>query len=237
MYQWNIAVSPWIDLGEAGAAGRVGKVLEYTGYEKLPPRDNISTLVYFRWKPSHLPSPKGKTPSRGFFSAFFTSSSPDSCYCRPDWRRLDLTREIPPDAEELQIGIGVRNTCRFWSHCTYVSNETPWFDDIRVGVFETPIPPALLMTSSAQPRDAFPTDPSPDDLISNPGRFDSASFDSDVLWVASTYDPFPSWVHVVFRVRPGPGIDMEKIKHFLPPSEVPVWFPPLYCLRSQRQGI
>ena len=113
--QLNIAVSPWIDLDEAGVAGHTGRFVEYTGYERTTDAytllDYVYTTVYVRWKPFDLPSPMGRTPDKGFFWVS-GSSHLDSCFCSPDWRRIDLTQGIPPDAEEIQIGIGFGSMTR-----------------------------------------------------------------------------------------------------------------------------
>lgn len=133
--QDNIALSPWIDLDQAGISGVLGVVLESGGYFDTP----ISNLVGFRYGAQYYPDTCAISGSildsefrRGNVMRVF---SPAVCSNVPGLLRQDLGAFVPASARRLRVGLGVYNFAEgFFCDAGLTNNSTPWFDNVRVGI-------------------------------------------------------------------------------------------------------
>lgn len=174
LWQNNIAVSPWIDLGTDGAnlASLPGKVLEYTGYFNLPLLNYVFVTVYAQWYP-YLCSTTGKytvSPFRNDGFSYFFGGLP-AVYDRKNPARVDFSGTVDPGATQMRVGVGVITFCRFFADCGGQGNSTPWFDDVRMGVYGAPGAPLISTRAFERPQDAFPASGVP--RFDHPGRVDS----------------------------------------------------------------
>ncbi len=214
LYQHNLAISPWIDLVRAGAAGKPGRLIEFEGYQDLLFEDGVGIDVQVQWSPFTC-SGGGTSPASPFVSTgdFYITSGPD-CYGSGNYPfRLDLTDLIPPEATQVRIAIGVFSFCAsFTGICTGQGNPSPYIDNVRFGVYGEPSAPLLSLSAGEGPQDAFPTDGTLG--FSSPGRVDRATrttFEEansslgDTLLVRGALGG--AEVRVQFAVAPGPGID------------------------------
>lgn len=217
-HQNNVAVSPWIDLRAPDLAQKVARVLEYTYYGNAPTQDFVALVVYARWLPADLPSPAGKGDG-SVLRSVINLLPVQSCATRPEWGRTDLRGLVPADAEQIQVAVGVVNLCDLFASCSGLSNQSPWFDDIRVGVFDGPLEQSLRADDNDLPRDAFPALGSGANLATSTARFDSSAPRGDALGdtlVVRTSRAYAgSRVDVIFRVTPGPGIESGRLGTWL----------------------
>ncbi len=148
--------------------------------------------------------------------------SPRTCADGLSPARIELGSLIDLGAEKVRIGLGVANFCRFYGSCSGISNTTPWYDNVRFGVYGLPDAPYLAAGAVDLPQDAFPENGtlSP----SAPGRVDCnhvkgaatpESYTSlgDTLIVSGGSGG--AEVRVVFAVVPGPGIDAGRLTAWL----------------------
>jgi hypothetical protein len=134
LYQDNVAVSPWIDLRAADKVGYPGRFLELGGFYELPLRNYVFVTTYAQWYPdtcSFTGRVQRSPISRDEYVRYF-SGVPVCASASP--RRIDFTSLVPPTAEQVRVGVGVVNWCRYYGDCTHITNSTPWFDDIRFAV-------------------------------------------------------------------------------------------------------
>ncbi len=214
-FQNNLALSPWIDLRAEGLQGAPIATMTYDVVNGNGILNYIFSFVAAQWYPEACvnngklqTSPVVELPS--IFPITFIGCS--TVGNPVGW---DLSGIIPASAEQVRVGIVVREFCRFFVNCTGVSNSTPWFDNVRFGVAGAPGSVSLSAESLGQPQDAFPEDGtlSP----SSTARIDAArthgAAAGDTLFVkgfgASTE------VQAVFAVSPGPGIDTARLASWL----------------------
>lgn len=147
-YQDNLAGSPWIDLEEAGVTGAPGKLLRTEGYFELPLLNYIFTQSNVKYYPKRCDITGGliETPwtSTGFVNYF---GSVPQCRDVNAPVNFDFSAIIDPGAERAKIALGVLTYCRFYANCTGQTNTTPWFDNVRLGVYGTPGAPFISMRS------------------------------------------------------------------------------------------
>ena len=159
LYQDNLAGSPWIDLAAAGVAGTPGKFVEFDTYFELPLLNYIFIQTKVKWFPylcpvTGLPS-RVPWSSSGNIIYFFQPSI--HCTIPGDAPyREQFGAQIDADAERVRIALGVFNYCRFYANCPGESNSTPWFDNVRFGVFGAPRAPVIVAPTVNQALDAFP---------------------------------------------------------------------------------
>jgi hypothetical protein len=215
-YQDNIAASPWIDLKSSNMMDKPGKIVEYKVNADLPLLNYVFVLEQVQWYPMCY---KRASPWVG--KMIFYYGIPTCSSYRPyisDWGSI-----IPPEAERVRIGFGVYSLCASQSDCNDVSNPTPWFDDIRFGVFGAADAPIILATPVDYPQDAFPRSGTLG--VSAPGRIDcnnvtnasspeTGSILGDTLVVDGASGKKGAEVHVQFAIDPGPGIDPNKLNAF-----------------------
>ena len=213
--QNNVAVSPWIDLGAAGLVGSPGKVLRMNLYAELPLKNYVFARAGAQWYPAWCPSTGQVTRSPWtdatfvyYFGGTPQCTSPDAL----GGTQVDLSAVVPPAAEQVRLSLGVISYCRFFADCTGMSNTTPWFDEVGLGVYGTPGPPPIFASDIDRPQDNFPENGTVN--LNAPGRVDCNNIQGaarpeigttlgDTLIVRGGLGNAEVYVH--FRVVPGPG--------------------------------
>lgn len=223
-YQNNLAVSPWIDLKRAGLDTAPGKLLAFDIYSELPLLNYILRQDYVRWYPQTCPF-TGKSITSDFRTTgmfFFEGGIPA---CSGPGSRLgsdvieDFSTVIPPTAEQVQIAFNVLTFCQFFGNCSGQSNTTPWFDNVRLGVYGTPGAPLLAVRASFLPQDAFPEDGSLRPTAT--GRVDcrlpKGLYDPKALGDTMVVEGAQGGaeVRVQFSVVPGPGTNPTALNTWL----------------------
>jgi len=138
VFQANIAVSPWIDLSRGGDEGRTGRILAVDLMTNLPRLDFVYVTAKARWYPSQTCS-GGMQGTVSSFSdlgyVYYFGEDPFCTSAQP--YQLDFSSVIPPVARQVQIAWGIINYCSLNPDffCTGMTNTTPYFDNIRFGVF------------------------------------------------------------------------------------------------------
>jgi len=131
-----VAVSPWIDLAEAGIVGKSGFVVEYGGFFDLELSHWFLIQVLVQWYPDVCPL-SGVNRVSDFTSTGFVFFAPPIC-AGPNRLYADFTEIIPSDAEEVRIALGLINyALNYLCDVPPVESSTPWFDRVRFGVFDT----------------------------------------------------------------------------------------------------
>jgi len=231
-YQDNLAASPWIDLGAAGKAGTYGKLVRSSIYAELPLRNYVFARVYAQWYPETC-SRTGKLITSPWASNGFVYDFGGTPVCSEPGKpmEIDLSAIVPPGAEQLRVALGCVSYCRFFSTCTQVSNTSPWFDNVSVGVYGAVGVPFIATDELGRAQDNFPQNGS---LNGNaPGRIDANNIQGDVrpengttlgdtLVVMGGVGNAEVYVH--FKVRPGPGINVANFnawynKHAVSPVD------------------
>jgi len=213
--QDNMAISPWIDLMAGGDAGRPGKVILYDVYAELPLTNYIALQFQARWYPA-VSSCTGLMEVSDFHGSGRAKCFGETPFCSGSGSSMseDITGIIPAQAEEIQIGIEVINLCRISPldiNCSGVTNESPYIDNVSLGVFGSGTRPLVTMSSLDDLQDSFATDGTLNPAA--PGRLDinrlrpggrrgpgSSLGDSLVAWG----DGGNTEVRLVFKVRSGP---------------------------------
>lgn len=171
----NIAASPIIDL-EAADLGRSGRLLVLDFYADMPLLNFVFGWYLFRWWPEFCVNTgqdfQSNWQNDGFVIYFGNVPNCNSPGVNPF--RRDYSSVIPAGAEEIQAGIGVINLCDLpmWvPDCTNLSNTTPWYDNVKLGIYGVTTAPQISLRSVDNPQDAFPQNGTlrPD----APGRMDS----------------------------------------------------------------
>ncbi len=225
LYQDNIAVSPWIDLLAAGVAGSPGKFIEFDGYFEMPLLNYVFVQTDAQWYPQVCPN-TGKLIVSPITSDGFVRYFGGVPTCRRGAEGasviLEFSSVIDVGAEQVRVALGVLSYCRYYANCTGVSNGTPWFDDVRMGVYGDPNAPFISQRTIDVPQDAFPQNGTL--RLDAPGRVDCNN-------VLPVYPPGPntslgdtlvvvgggggSEVWVQFAIDPGPGTDAAALSSWL----------------------
>jgi hypothetical protein len=156
LYQDNVAVSPWIDLGASGLATGVGVVIQADFYADLPIQNYVFATVFVQWYPDTC-SATGRPGTSPLVSAptVYWLDSQNAPNCSGSgvvpWR-VAFPSTVTPGATRMRIALGVVNYCHYYGDCTYVTNPTPWFDNVRVGAY-TPPPDIQDLIDAAAPGD------------------------------------------------------------------------------------
>jgi len=213
--QDNLALSPWVDL--SGEVGRPGKVIEFGAYADLPVQDDVFLVVAVEWENT---GGRSGLLDDGYV---YYSGTGRRCTTAGETYRLDVSHLVPPDATSMRIGLGVLNWSRYHADATGLTNVSPYFDNVRVGVYGSTSEPAAIAARSIDlPQDAFPANGT---LNSNSRcRIDGARVMGatspeiganlgDTLVVRGARGD--AEVYVQFRVSPGPGIDPGDLNTFL----------------------
>lgn len=224
LYQDNLAASPWIDLKAAGLDGTPGKILSYDVYTELPLLNYIFSQSQVQWYPQVCPQ-TGKLVTSPFTSTGFVGfyGNIPICTNAATGSIVDnFGSIIDTGAEQVRVAVGVISYCRFYAACTGASNSTPWFDNIKLGVFGDPDAPFLTTRTIDVPQDAFPENGT---LRSDaPGRIDcnevkgfaspeiGSSLGDTLIVLGGSAN---AEVYVQFAVDPGPGVDPGNLAAFL----------------------
>jgi hypothetical protein len=149
----------------------------------------------------------------------------------------DLSHLVPADADSIRISLGVFNWgCDIGSVCTE-GNETPIFDNVRLGIFGHEAPLAYMYIPY---NDAFPQlgelGPFPSTqtaLVDGAYNKGSGSFLrlGDTLVVAATDDD--AVFDLCFRIVPGPGTNLSDpfFTSWFPGEHGPCALSDVYCAR------
>jgi flagellar hook capping protein FlgD len=214
-YADNVAISPWIDLKAYGAMSS-GKIIKFNTYYDLPLRNYIFTEFAAQWYPQTctvtgklVRSPVTVIPQIIYF---FTSSVFCTSRLNSFGTQIDISGIVPPSAEEVRIALGVVSWCRFYPNCTQMTNSTPWYDYVGLGVYGNPGVPVIFADDIDRAQDNFPENGSLS--LYATGRVDSNNIQGDsqpeigttlgdTLTVTGAVGNAEVYVH--FRVTPGPG--------------------------------
>ena len=215
-FQDNLAASPWIDLRANGKEGMYGKVVRASIYADLPLLNYVFARVYAQWYPETCLR-SGKLITSPWTSSGFVYDFGGTPVCSAPGNPvdIDLSAVVPPAAEQMRVALGCVSYCRFFAACTQVSNTTPWFDNVSVGVYGETGVPFIATDELGRAQDSFPQNGG---LQSNaPGRIDANNIQGDVrpengttlgdtLVVMGGVGNAEVYVH--FKVRPGPGVNV-----------------------------
>ncbi len=128
---YNVAISPWIDLKAAGVDHLAGKVIEFDVY---------TDFQVYHWTRTHVqwyPEVCANGPVKSSYLTWVSGNYFNPAGCSTE--RIDMSNIIPPWAEQIRVAIGFGSYCDrvFEAECGTNGNTSPWFDNIRVGVFDT----------------------------------------------------------------------------------------------------
>ncbi len=216
MFQDNFAASPWIDLREAGLVGAPGKFIQFDAYYELPLLNYVFETATVQFYPQTCPV-NGKLimsnwTSHGLVTWWRGAPSCTNPGELPE--RINFGQAMELGAEQVRISLGVVSFCRFFGSCTGMTNSTPWYDNVKFGVFGVPGAPFIASSTIDQPQDIFPENGTLD--IDAPGRLDSNNIKgqatpeantalADTLIVNGGSGGAEVWVE--FGVVPGPGVN------------------------------
>jgi len=217
-YQDNVAASPWIDLKADGLAGVPGKFVQYDGYFELPLINYIFVQTMVQWYPAVCVN-TGKLYMSPWTSSGFVYYFGGVATCRRAAEdsevQIDLSSRMDLGAEQVRISVGVINYCRYYGNCSGVTNKTPYFDNVMLGVYGNPDAPYISARTIDVPQDSWPTNGTL--RIDAPARVDCNNVKGgsvpgpntvlgDTLVVQGGTGG--AEVYVEFYVRPGPGTNM-----------------------------
>ncbi|HEX7879575.1 MAG TPA: FlgD immunoglobulin-like domain containing protein [Candidatus Eisenbacteria bacterium] len=213
--QLNFAVSPWIDLGRGGDAGRPGKLLTADVYSEMPAANYVFEYQQIRWFPYTCPQ-NGQiitSPWRDQNTVFYYGETP---FCTQTGAPAftDYSGIVDAAAQEVQLSWGVINLCRtapFGFACTGQTNTTPYLDNLALGVYGEANAPTVIITTFEILQDNFAADgtlnPAATGVLDvnniiSAGAPEAGATLGDTLTV--TGDGGNTEVRLVFHVRPGP---------------------------------
>ena len=229
LFQDNLAGSPWIDLERFGRTDTPGTVLKLNYYADLPLLNYILAQFNVKYFPQ-LCGATGKlieSPWLSLGQYYYYGGTP-RCVPRDDnaGSQIDFSPFVPPAAQEIRVALGMISYCRFFGNCSGVTNSSPWYDFVSLGVYGESGAPILATRSLNVPQDNFPENGTLD--ISAPGRFDTnivrgasspeagTSLGDTLVVLGGYYGPNGegSEVYVQFSVIPGPGVDPVALANF-----------------------
>ena len=218
--QNNLAASPWVDLKQYGVMGAIGKIIKTNIYSQLPLTDYVFMQFSAQWYPEKC-LVTGKLVTSSWTSNGFVFHNNGVTGCTSTLpgtigSQVDYSGIIPPGAEQVRIAVGVLNFCRFFSNCTGLSNSTPWFDEVGLGVYGDPGVPFIVADGTGRAQDNFPAN-------GNINRTAPGRIDCNDVQGAQHPEPYTTLgdtlvahcvtsnaeVYVHFKVRPGPGVNMN----------------------------
>jgi hypothetical protein len=126
-----------------------GYLLEYDSYEDLP----VSNWIFSRYYCRYVQDPDCPT---GSWSRALTDNyvyyQPTPTCARFQW---EFSHLVPADADSVAIGLAVWSGCKAWNVPCTQGNESPCFDNIRLGIFDLSAPMASIRDVDNY-TDAFP---------------------------------------------------------------------------------
>jgi len=225
-FVFNSAISPWIDLKRDGLTGASGKILKTNIYASLPLLDYIFPDFEIQWYPEKcLNTGKLVTSpwtSPGFYYWYGTSSFCTSTVPGALGTQIDFAWAAPPGTEKIRIALGVFSYCRFFNNCTGITNTSPWYDLVGLGVYGDPGVPFIFADLIDRAQDNFPENGTLN--LYSTGRVDCNNIQGesqpeigttlgDTILVTGAVGNAEVYVH--FRVNIGPGTH---------PSRANAWF-------------
>jgi len=219
--QDNLAASPWIDLKREGLVGTPGKFIEAKLYALLPALNYTYTLFRIQYYPGRCPTGDGIATRWTTAFHYYYGGVPTCTHAGGPAYRMDFSALVPPEAEQIRIAVGVVNLCFYMNCDPFPANSSPWYDDVRLGVYGTPGAPLLAAREVDLPQDAFPTNGTL--YPAGWGRIDCNNVHGavspeaetalgDTLVVEAAGDDVE--VYVQFAVRPGPFTDDPGLQDF-----------------------
>jgi hypothetical protein len=198
------AWSPAIDLsGIPDVAGFLGV---YDAYLDLP----ITEYIFYRFHAMYatgLGCPAGSWSEPVSDSYVYYAPYPT---CKVDYR--DFSRFVPSDADSIKFGLSAWSGCG-WDWICLEGNETPIFDNVRVGVIQSGFGPTVELDNDMNFCDAFPEDGTTSitstarvDIAYNLGGGDYLNL-GDSLYAYCPEDGIV--VELCFKVLPGPGVNLS----------------------------
>ncbi len=218
LYQDNVAMSPWIDLVAAGRVGAPEKFFRYDGYFELPLLNYIFVVQAVQWYPEVCAN-TGKIITSGIVGDGYVYYFGGIPTCRKYEIGADsavytryFNSVISTGAEQIRIGLGTLNYCRYYGNCSGVTNHTPYFDNVAFGAAGIPGAPVITAREIDEPQDSFPENGSL--RINAAGRLDCNnikgfsvpepnSSTGDTITIGGAAGG--AEVYVQFGVDPGPG--------------------------------
>jgi hypothetical protein len=219
--QDNLAASPWIELQPGGDGP--GKFIETNIYAELP----LLNYVFVQFNTQYYPLKCTKTgldlvspwTSDGFI--YYFGGVPQCTTPNSAPTRIDFGSKIDPGATEIRIAIGMLSLCAGQSDCSDVSNHTPVFDQVSLGVFGQGGAPLINTTTVDLPQDNFPANGTL--RLDAPVRFDAGnvanesspevnSVIGDTLIVDGAQGG--AAVFIDFAITPGPFINNADLNAF-----------------------
>jgi hypothetical protein len=164
--QETVALSPWIDLGEAGLDPPYDVIVEYEGHFEMPFQSQVFVAYYLQWAPLVCEGGGGPVSGlwkHGVLDYSLPAGTLPAFACDPPFRRT-IAGFPPAGAAQLRVGIGVLNLCPEpdFGPCDGASNSTPWIDNVRIGVVGSP------STTGVRPDGATASRPSLESPRPNP---------------------------------------------------------------------
>lgn len=199
----QIAWSPTVDLTSYPPRGYT---LAYDCYADLP----IENWIFYRHYVSYV---QCATCPTGFWSPPQTDNyvyymPVPSCY-EGTW---GFSQFVPADADSVMIGLSVWNGCEVWNVPCTSGNESPIFDNVRLGIWDLSIPQASIRDVDNY-TDSWPEDATYSTNAS--GLIDAAnnlSQEGEFLRLADSLvialDAPNACAELCFRIRPGPGANL-----------------------------
>jgi len=136
--------------------------------------------------------------------------------------QLDFGWAASAGTEKIRIALGVFSYCRFFNNCTGITNTSPWYDLVGLGVYGDPGVPFIFTDDMDRAQDNFPENGTLG--LYGTGRFDSNNVQGasqpeigttlgDTIVVIGAVGNAEVYVH--FRMNIGPGTH---------PSRANAWF-------------
>lgn len=135
-----------------------GRIVRFDGYYELPLTNYVFVQTLAQWYPKVCPSGDvtlSSLTSDGFVRYF---GGVPNCTLPGNPSRIDFSAIAPSTAEQMRIAVGVLSYCDMFMNCTGVTNSTPWFDNVRFGVYGVPGAPIVTLPSTDQFQDNFSGD-------------------------------------------------------------------------------
>lgn len=215
----NFAASPWCDLRASGDVGKPGKLVIFHAWADLPLTNYLflNTLISYYPEVCILTGKLYTTPFRSFDGLSFPDVIPRCTAPGAPFVR-NMSQQVSRAAEKIRIGLGVLSYCNLFANCTGVSNSTPWFDNVSLGVYGAPFAPIVSLRTLDVFQDNFSRDGTLNPAA--PGRIDCNNVKGaaspapntalgDTLVIGG--DGGNQEVRIVFRVRPGPFTNLPAL--------------------------
>jgi hypothetical protein len=150
--QHSYAMSPVIDF--SGHPDLPGRFFYWERFAQLPLNDHVFMFWQVRYKPGC---------ASGAWSSWIDDAylyyTPEGAGCKAVG--TDVSSYVPPEAQQVQLGLGVVNYCDEdpWGlGCSHSCNVTPYYDNVTFGVFGSDVAPYISMREIDYWQDQFAED-------------------------------------------------------------------------------